>query len=127
MTDFQPPQGQPSQPATSTGLEPNVASLLCYLAGWLTGLIFFLIEKRNKEVRFHAAQSMLLFGGVSVVFIVLSILSSAITVLYLLVTLLWLASAVAWVVLMVFAFQGKYLRIPGIAPTAEKMAAKLPQ
>jgi uncharacterized membrane protein len=44
---------------TSTGLDPKVAGLLSYLFGWVTGLIFFLIEKEHREVRFHAAQSIL--------------------------------------------------------------------
>lgn len=43
-----------------TGLEPNVAALLAYLFGWLGGLIFYLIEKDNKFVRFAAMQSILL-------------------------------------------------------------------
>jgi len=40
---------------TSTGLSPNVAGLLCYVAGWITGIIFLVLEQRNKFVRFHAA------------------------------------------------------------------------
>jgi hypothetical protein len=46
----------------STGLEPNVAGLLCYLVGWITGLVFILIEKENQFVRFHAMQSIIIFG-----------------------------------------------------------------
>ena len=46
---------------TSVGLQANVAGLLCYLVGWITGLIFFLIEKENKFVRFHALQSLITF------------------------------------------------------------------
>jgi len=45
----------PAAPATE-GLEENVAGLLCYIAGWLSGLIFLLIDKR-PFVRFHAVQS----------------------------------------------------------------------
>ena len=51
---------------TSTGIQPNVAGLLSYVLGWLTGLIFFLIEKENKFVRFHALQSMIVFGALFV-------------------------------------------------------------
>jgi uncharacterized membrane protein len=36
-----------------------VSGLLAYLFGWVTGLVFFLIEKEHREVRFHAAQSIL--------------------------------------------------------------------
>ena len=47
---------------TSTGLEDNIAGLLCYVAGWVSGLIFLLIETENKFVRFHAVQSIIVFG-----------------------------------------------------------------
>ena len=47
---------------TSTGLSPNVAGLLCYVAGWITGIIFFVLERRNKFVRFHAAQSIIVLA-----------------------------------------------------------------
>jgi len=50
---------------TSTGIQANMAALLSYLAGWITGLIFFLVEKENKFVRFHAMQSILASGGLS--------------------------------------------------------------
>ena len=56
---------------TSTGMNQNVAGLLCYLAGWITGLIFFLIEKENRFVRFHAMQSIITFGSLTVLFMVL--------------------------------------------------------
>ena len=39
------------------GLDENIASAACYVLGWLTGIIFFLMEKDNKTVRFHAMQS----------------------------------------------------------------------
>ncbi|MDP3142898.1 MAG: hypothetical protein Q8N14_02985, partial [Candidatus Omnitrophota bacterium] len=47
---------------TSTGIEPKVAGLLSYLLGFITGVIFLLIEKENKFVRFHALQSIIVFG-----------------------------------------------------------------
>src|SRR5271154_5428830 len=59
--------------STQSGMSENVAGLLCYLLGWITGLIFFLIDKR-PFVRFHAAQSIVVFGGLTVIRIVLSML-----------------------------------------------------
>lgn len=59
---------------TSTGMQANVAGLLTYVAGWITGLIFFLIEKDNKFVRSHALQSIIIFGVLSVLGVLLSIL-----------------------------------------------------
>ena len=61
---------------TSTGIQPNVAGLLSYLLGWVTGLIFFLIEKDNKFVRFHAMQSMIVFGGLTIFNMVFSMILS---------------------------------------------------
>jgi len=51
---------------TNVGLEQNVASLLCYLFGWVTGIVFFILEKDNKLVRFHALQSIIVFGALSI-------------------------------------------------------------
>ena len=56
---------------TSTGLAPNVQALLCYLGWWVTGLIFFFVEKKNNWCRFHAAQSIVFFGALTVVSIIL--------------------------------------------------------
>jgi len=124
---------------SSTGLDENIAALLSYVFGWVSGLIFFLIEKDSRLVRFHAMQSILfnvLIGVVAfvvwiVVFILLLIvsrISDALgTVLGLLVTLLWLAFLVgiliAWILCLVKAFQGKYFKLPIIGNFAEKFSA----
>jgi uncharacterized membrane protein len=106
---------------TSTGIQANVAGLLSYLVGFITGIIFFVIEKENKFVRFHAMQSMITFGGFFVLAIVLGIVFSFVPALGVLVsTLLWLAQVVLWVILMVKAFQGEYFKLPVIGDIAEK-------
>ena len=71
-----PPPGQrpPAASQSSTGLDPKLAGLLCYILGIITGLIFFLIEKSNDVVRFHAAQSILFSGSMIVLWIVITIL-----------------------------------------------------
>ncbi len=48
---------------SSTGLDENVAGLLCYVLGWVSGLVFFLIEKESKFVKYHAMQSIVVFGA----------------------------------------------------------------
>lgn len=50
------------------GLDENVASAACYVLGWLTGIIFFLMEKDNKTVRFHAMQSVLTFLPLTILY-----------------------------------------------------------
>src|SRR6202795_1917254 len=62
-------------PAASEGLAENVAGLLCYVLGWVTGIIFILIDKR-PFVRFHAAQSIVVFGALTVIRIGLGIVMS---------------------------------------------------
>jgi uncharacterized membrane protein len=67
---------------SSTGMQPNVAALLSYVLGWITGLIFFLIEKENKFVRFHAAQSLVVFGALTVLQIALGIFSGILAAIH---------------------------------------------
>ena len=102
---------------TSTGMNQNVAGLLCYLAGWVTGLIFFLIEKENRFVRFHAMQSIITFGGLSVLSIVLTWVPFIGWILLPLVSIVWL---ILWVILMVKAYQGQLFKLPMIGDMAEK-------
>src|SRR5579863_3170271 len=68
-----PPPGNPHNPGApaTAGLDENIASLLCYVLGWITGLIFFFIDKR-PTVRFHAAQSIVVFGGLMIIQIALT-------------------------------------------------------
>lgn len=102
---------------TSTGMRPNLAALLSYLLGWVTGLIFYLVEKKNKFVRFHAMQSILVFGGLAVINIVLLI----IPILGVLIgVLLSLFGIVLWVMLMIKAYKGEYFKLPIAGDIAEK-------
>jgi len=114
---------------TSSGLQANMAALLSYLAGWITGLIFFLIEKDNKFVRFHAMQSIIVFGAFSAIGIVISVIASlaiAIHAYFLLPliglasTLLWLVALILWIVLMIKAYQGEKIKLPIAGDIAEK-------
>ncbi|HUV44441.1 MAG TPA: DUF4870 domain-containing protein [Dehalococcoidales bacterium] len=100
---------------TSTGLDENIAGLLCYVLGWITGIIFLLIEQDNKFVRFHATQSIIVFGIVTVAGIILSFVPFV----------GWLVPAISfilWVVLMVKAYQGTKYKIPWAGNLAEKWA-----
>ncbi len=112
---------------TSMGMEPNVAGLLCYLFGWVSGLIFFILEKENKFVRFHAMQSIVVFGAISIVFFILSLIFRPFTYGALVVGgmingLLGVLSLILWIVLMVQAYQGKKFKLPWAGNFAEKQA-----
>jgi uncharacterized membrane protein len=102
---------------TSTGLEQNVAGLLCYLVGWVTGLIFLLIEKENRFVRFHAMQSIAVFGALTVASIILSFIPFIGWIIGWLLGLLGLA---LWIVLMVKAYQNQMYKLPWAGDFAER-------
>lgn len=127
-----PPAGQPSAPgqATSTGLDPKLAGLLCYILGIITGLIFFLIEKTNSAVRFHAAQS-IVFGATSILLwivltiigIILSSISWQMGEFFGLITILvWLGLFVVWVVLLIKGYSGEKWKLPVLGDMAERLA-----
>src|SRR5271155_4783209 len=119
-----PPSGwAPAPAAPASGLQENVAGMLCYILGWVTGIVFLLIDKR-PFVRFHAAQSIVVFGFLSLVRIVISFgllggrygLFSLWALISMLVSIVTL---VAWIGLMIFAYQGKWYEVPGAGGIAK--------
>ena len=102
---------------TGMGLEQNVAGLLCYVLGWVTGLIFFLMEKENKFVRFHAMQSIIVFGALTIIGIILGMIP---LLGWLVGALLWLLAVVLWILLMVKAYQNVWYKLPWVGDLAEK-------
>jgi len=100
---------------TSTGLTENVAGLLCYVVGWVSGLIFLLIEPENKFVRFHAFQSIIVFGAISVAEMIFFWV-------YILNVIIWLFGLALWVALMIIAYQGRKYKLPWAGNLAEKWA-----
>lgn len=104
---------------TSMGLEPNVAGLLCYVLGWVTGLVFFILEKENKFVRFHAMQSIIVFGALTVVNFVLMFIP---IIGWIIGWLIWMLALILWIVLMIKAYQGKKYKLPWAGEIAEKQA-----
>jgi uncharacterized membrane protein len=109
-----------------------VASGLCYLAGLITGIIFLVIEpySRNRNVRFHAFQSIFLNLSIVVVAIVLMIVSAVLAVIPVLGAILamvlslglWLVCVGLWIYLLVKTFNGDRVVLPVIGPLAEKQA-----
>jgi uncharacterized membrane protein len=101
---------------SSTGLDQNLAGLLCYLLGWITGIVFLIIEKENRFVRFHAYQSLAVFGALSV----LSLIAGLIPVIGKLISVLLApVGLILWIVLMVKAYQGELYKIPVAGDWAE--------
>jgi uncharacterized membrane protein len=111
------------------GLQENVAGLLCYVLGWLTGLVFLLIDKR-PFVRFHAVQSIGLNIGIVVVYLAVAFSFVMLHFLHLgflalaIYPLLWLLVLVLWVFMMYKAYQHEKFMLPIIGKIAEGMAGK---
>lgn len=111
------------------GIAENVAGLLCYVLGWLTGIIFLLIDKR-PFVKFHAAQSIVVFGGLTLVRIGLVFLHSVMGSLIgwgfmgMMGLLVGLLMCVLWILLMVKAYQHELFKLPLAADIAESIAGR---
>ena len=119
---------------SNRGLSEKGAALLSYVLGWLTGLVVFLIDKR-PYVRFHAAQSIVVFGGLHVIQVVVAAtfglgwgfggvgamdrLGAGLVLL----DTLNLLSLVLWIVCIVKAYQGVRFKVPVAGEIAEKLAA----
>jgi len=117
----------------SANLQSNIAGLLCYVALWVTGIVFVVIEKKNTFVKFHAWQSIMTFGILTVVQIVISTLGTIalpfsfglwgfVNVVGILV---WLLTVGLWIALMVLAYSGKMWKVPLVGDWAEKQASKV--
>lgn len=133
-----PPPGQPGK--SSTGLDENIAALLAYIFGWVSGLVFFLIEKDSKLVRFHAMQSIMFNVLILVLSVVLWIVTFVLvlimaalpdimgTLIGFLTSIIWLVFSVAlligWILCLVRAYQGQFFKLPIIGNMAEKIVNK---
>jgi uncharacterized membrane protein len=115
------------QPDSTTGLTSRTASVLSYLGWWVTGLIFWAVERRDAVVRFHAAQSVITFGGLALIIIalgafgllMLSFAPSGFLFFAVAALIVWAGSVVLWLVALWQASQGKRLRIPLAAGLAD--------
>jgi uncharacterized membrane protein len=116
----------------SRQMSENVAGLLCYVVGWITGIIFFLIDKR-PFVRFHAAQSIVVFGGLHIISILLGMFFgismfatgfAGFSATWAVLGLINILALVLWILLMIKAYQGERFRIPVAADVAQKIFGK---
>lgn len=106
---------------TVLGVAENIEGLLCYAFGWVTGLVFLLLEQKNMFVRFHALQSLVTFLALFIITAVIGL----IPVLGILAGLvLWPLSVVLWIVLMVKAYKGERFKLPVVGDFVEQQLAK---
>jgi uncharacterized membrane protein len=97
---------------SSTGLEENVAGFFCYLLGFVTGIVFLVVEKKSSFVKFHAKQSTITFLGLFVIILVIGWIP-------ILGTLVWIFTLILWLILMIKALQGKRYSLPIVGKMAE--------
>src|ERR1700724_559709 len=117
MSQIPPPP--PSQPSPMGGMPSAAGSnkktytILAYLFGWITGLIFLFVGKDDPDVKWNAANSIVVFGGLSIILFVIGL----IPVVQIIVIPLWIVGFIYWVIFMVQALQGNGQRIqaPGLS------------
>ena len=115
---------------SSTGLAPRVAATLTYAGWWITGLLFWFVERKDLFVRFHAAQAIAAFGIIAVLTaafgtlaaVSLTFLPSAFAPFLWASVGTWLAGVVLWAVVMWNAARGRVWRIPLAADVADRLA-----
>jgi len=104
---------------TTLGIDENIEALLCYVLGWVTGIVFLALERENKFVRFHAAQSLAVFLPLFVAVIILGVIPFVGWFLSLILSILTL---LLWLFLMFKAFKGEKYKLPIAGDFAEKQS-----
>jgi uncharacterized membrane protein len=103
---------------------------LAYVLGWITGIIMLFVGKGDPDIKYHAAQSIVFFGSITVIQIILDVVGAfaPLGVVGLIGALIWLFSAIMWIVCMVKAWSGGGARFPiplvggVVTPYAEQIA-----
>jgi uncharacterized membrane protein len=122
---------------SSTGMTANVAGLLCYVGAWVSGIVFVVLEKKSKFVRFHAWQSIMVFGVLTLAHLIFSrmlidigwgnLFYPNLGLIRVGVAFGWIIGLLMlalWIVLMLMAYQGKMWKVPLAGNWAEKQANK---
>lgn len=99
-----------------TGLPKKTAAALAYVLGWVTGIIFLVVEK-DPFVRFHAAQSVVTFGILTIIVVI--------PFLWFFVPIAWIVGFVLWLVLIYKAYQGEEFKLPWVGNLAKKLLGKI--
>jgi uncharacterized membrane protein len=104
---------------STTGLDPNIAGALCYVLGFISGIVFLVVEKEDREVRFHAYQSL----GTFLAFFVVSVAAGVVPVIGPIVSLLLTpVSVILWIVLIWKTFSGDRVELPVVGEWASTQA-----
>ena len=114
---------------SSTGLSARVAAPLAYAGWWVTGAILWFVERRDRSIRFHAAQSVAAFGAIAAAIAAfgalalasLSFLPSAFTLFLWAAAIMWGLGVVLWIVAIWKAAAGRTWSIPIAADLADRL------
>ncbi|MDL5501671.1 MAG: DUF4870 domain-containing protein [Candidatus Methanoperedens sp.] len=105
---------------TVLGIDENIEGLLCYVLGFITGILFLILEKDNKFVRFHAMQSIATF----LIIFVISIIIGMIPIIgWVLSPLIGLVGLILWLLLMFKAYKGEKYKLPIAGDFAEQQVS----
>ena len=124
MTDTREP--------SSTGLDPQVAAALAYLAGPFSGVILLVAERTSTYVRFHAWQSVIGLGGLGMLVALLMALAfasvivsaTAFRVLLLTCWVVWALWLICWAVCLVKALSRRRWKLPIAGAYAERLSSR---
>jgi uncharacterized membrane protein len=109
---------RPGEPMTLKDLTPQVAALLCYVGGWISGIVFLVLEQKNRFVRFHALQSIIVFG---IITLVATVFGNLPVVGRFFGTIIGITAFILWIILMVKALSGEYFKLPLSGDLAERL------
>lgn len=139
QTYYQPPASATRRQRTSTSssassmnLDANKAAVFSYALGWVSGLVFLFMERKNSFVRFCAAQSFVLFGGITLLQLIIRLIAAIpflgtvllSPILGLVSSVVTIVGVVAWIFLMVQAYRGVKVKIPVVGDYAEALLAR---
>jgi len=123
MADAKPEVHPDFNKKSSTGMEPKVAVLISHVgfligAGWLSGLIIYLLEKENRFVKFHAMQSIVI-GAAEVIGYIIAAILTVVVIGAFCFPIIWIAALVIRIIILMKANNGEYYMFPGFGKLAE--------
>ncbi|HNP89015.1 MAG: Chloroplast import component protein (Tic20) [Microgenomates group bacterium ADurb.Bin219] len=110
---------------TSLGLPKNTTAALAYSLGWVTGLVVYFVEKNDKSLRFHALQSIILFGAIHLLsYVTAPVFYFSFGLFSVVYRIISLAVVALWVFLLVKTYRGEKIKLPVIGNFVEKQLEK---
>jgi uncharacterized membrane protein len=106
---------------TALGTDENIEALLCYVLGWITGIVFLVLEKENKFVRFHALQSLAAFLPIFVILVIVGMIP---LIGWFLSVIISIFTLILWLFLMFKAFKGEKYKLPWVGDFADQQSSR---